>query len=287
MSSIEVLNEINKLNPRKSPGPDGIGAKLIQLCPDIFADNLSIIYNKSIQEGVYPVDMKIAKVIALYKKGSHVLPDNYRPISLLSIFDKIFEKLLCRRLLKYLELNNYIYKFQFGFRNKHSTTFALIDCVDNLRYLLDNENYVLGLFVDFRKAFDTVDHEILLNKLEHYGIRGQTNDLFRSYLTGRKQYCVINGVTSNIQNITCGVPQGSVLGPILFILYINDMHRSVSKSDTRLFADDSGLYMHHKRFDELINIAKTEISHLFNWCVANKLTVNYEKTFFYDISQHK
>ena len=276
----DVLKEINQLNPTKSPGPDSIGGKIILLCPEIFAYNLTIIFNKYIQLGKYPEAMKLAKVIPIYKKGEHSLPNNYRPISLLSTFNKLFEKLICKKIRHFLHVKDLLYKFQFGFRDLYSTMLSLVETTDSIRGLIDDKNYVLSLFVDLTKAFDTVDHEILLQKLEYYGIRGHANNFLRSYLSNRKQYTVVGNKSSEVRNISCGVPQGSVLGPLLFLLYVNDIHMCVDNSLTRLFADDTGLHMYNKNIHELISFAKTQIRKLFKWCISNNLTINYTKTSF-------
>ena len=173
----ELLREIKSLNPKKACGADGIGAKIILLCPDVFANNLTTIFNKAL-EIVYPTLLKIAKVIPLYKKGQKYQANNYRPISLYSSFNKIFEKILCKQLTNFLECNNVLFKYQFGFRKLYSTTLALIEFTDKVRSLLDEGNYVISIFVDLTKAFDTVDHEILLYKLDRYGIRGHANAFF-------------------------------------------------------------------------------------------------------------
>ena len=255
----ELLKEIKRLNPRKLSGADNIGARLVQLCPTVFAENLTKIYNNAMAKGEYPAQLKMAKVIALYKKGEKYKLGNYRPISLLSCLNKLFEKILCKRLVRFLEINHILFDYQFGFRKLHSTTLALIEFTDNIRKVLDEGNYAISVFVDLTKAFDTVDHEILLDKMDRCGIRGHANDFFKSYLKNRKQYTVTNGVESYIDNVKCGVPQGSVLGPLLFSLYINDIYRAVGQDYIRLFADDTPLFMYDENLNSLIAKCCVEI----------------------------
>ena len=189
--------------------------------------------------GVYPDQLKTAKVIPVFKKGDKLLVSNYRPISLLSNLNKIYEKIVYKRLYSFLNIHNCIYELQFGFRAGHSTNHALISLTEKVRVALDTGNFACGIFVDFQKAFDTVDHEILLKKLEHYGVRHTANKWFRSYLTNRTQYVSINGFDSTLQLMKYGVPQGSVLGPLLFLIYINDLHFAIKYSVTHHFADDT------------------------------------------------
>ena len=276
----EITLEIKKLNPRKSPGPDGISSKIIQMCPDIFAYNLEKIFNHYIEIGIYPEQLKQAKVIALYKKGIRHDSNNYRPISLLSIINKLFEKIICKQLRAYAEKTKIFYILQFGFMKLSSTTLALIEFTDTIRNLLDNGNYALSFFIDLTKAFDTVDHEILLCKLDRYGIRGHANSFLRSYLSNRSQFTVVNNVQSKPKPIRCGVPQGSVLGPFLFIIYINDLYRSINDKVARLFADDTSLTVHDKKFDRLLIKAKDQFAKFYEWCICNKLKINLSKTCF-------
>ena len=265
----DVLFEIKKMKSMKAPGHDSIGTKMIHLCPEIFAENLSKLFNNSISQGVYPNAMKIAKVIALFKSGIKANPNNYRPISLLSHFDKIFEKILCKRLIAFLECKQILYCHQYGFRKLYSTAMALIEITDNIKRLLDERNYVIGIFVDFKKAFDTVDHAIMLKKLECYGIRGHANMFFRSYLTNRRQFTVVNGVQSDIDIVKCVVPQGSVLGPFFLLLYIKDIYRAVVCNAVRLFADDTSLLSNGPNLNDVIDQAKELFHKLYHWCVAN------------------
>ena len=215
----EVTNEINQLNDRKSPGPDNISPRILKACEPYIKNTLTNLYNYSIMTATYPSNLKLAKVIALYKKKSIFLPENYRPISLLSCIDKIFEKLLHKRFMKFINKHKVIILNQYGFLEKHSTVSALIDLVDDIRDAIDKGEYALGIYLDLKKAFDTVDHSILLGKLDHYGIRGHSNLFIKSYLSDRQQYTVVNGVKSTIKSISTGVPQGSVLGPFFPDLY--------------------------------------------------------------------
>ena len=168
---------------------------------------------------MFPDVLKVAKVLPFYKGGSSQDLNNFRPISLLSIFDKIIEKLMHKRLYEFLEHHNILFENQFGFRKKNSTIYALMEITERIKESIDNGKFGCGIFIDLKKAFDTVNHKILLTKLEHYGIRNELLNWFDSYLTGRKQYVFYNGESSDLRDINCGVPQGSVLGPLISNLH--------------------------------------------------------------------
>ena len=187
---------------------------------------------------------------------------NYRPISLLSNINKIYEKLKYSRLFNFLNLHNCIYDFRFGYRGKHSTNHALLSLTENICDALGNNYFACGIFIDLQKAFDTVDHSILLNKLNHYGIRGKANDWFKSYLKTRKQYVSILGFESKTENMEFGVPQGSVLGPLLFLIYINDLHVAIKYSIVHHFADDTNLLLKNKSLKQLQKHINIDLKYL-------------------------
>ena len=224
--------------------------------------------------------MKIAKVIPLHKGGSTEQVNNFRPISLLSIFDKIIEKLMHKRLYHFLEVHKILYENQFGFRKNNSTAHSLMDITEKIKESIDSGKFGCGVFIDLKKAFDTVNHEILITKLEHYGIRGSILKWFESYLTNRKQYVFYNGVSSDIASITCGVPQGSVLGPLLFLLYINDLPNISNKLLFFLFADDTNIYYESTNLQDLEKTMNKELKLLSLWVNLNRLALNVGKTNF-------
>ena len=278
VTSIEVNDLINILNPSKSVGPNSIPIKLLKIIGCSVSPLLALLVNQSFQSGIFPDKLKIAKVISIFKKGNPELPSNYRPISLLPIFSKIFEKVMYKRLHRFLEIHKVLYSLQFGFQENHSIGHALVSLTEAVRSTLDNKRLGCGIFIDLQKAFDTVNHRILLSKLEHYGIRGCALEWFRSYLSDRKQYVSVNGSNSNLLSITCGVPQGSVLGPLLFLIYINDLPNVSKKLTFYLSADDTNIYYESKDLFNLIKIVNKELRLVKKWLDANKLSLNIDKT---------
>jgi hypothetical protein len=274
----EISDIIINLKNSSSSGVDNIPIKLIKLCKSEFSSVLAHINNHSLQEGVFPDQLKIAKVVPIYKSGCKKSVSNYRPISVLSAFSKITEKIVYNRLERYLIENSILHKNQYGFRSKLSTSMALLELLDQLSYSIDNKNITVGVFIDLAKAFDTVDHAILLKKLYHYGIRGVALDWFKSYLSSRQQFVVIDGQQSDLATIKCGVPQGSVLGPILFLIYINDLNYVSNLLKTIMFADDTNLFLTGRSLIEIEKQLNDELVIITEWFKANLLSLNISKT---------
>ena len=185
-----------------------------------------------------------------------------------------------KRLYNFLEQHNILFHNQFGFRKNKSTSFALLQITERIKETIDDQKYGCGVFIDLRKAFDTVNHKILLTKLEHYGIRGSSLNWFESYLSNRKQYVFFNGESSSLKDITCGVPQGSVLGPILFLIYINDLPNSSKFFEFFLFADDTNIYYEADSLDKLELTLNKGLKELHTWLIVNRLSLNIKKTNF-------
>ena len=272
----EVEKEFDQFKTTKAT-MDIFNVKTLKFVQTEIIPALVIVFNKSMKTGVFPDFLKVAKVIPIYKDDEADLPKNYRPISLLTIFDKLLEKVVYTRVKSFLDKHRVLYKYQFGFRSKSSTTYALLDVLDYIYTSLDQGKYVFGVYIDLKKAFDTVSHKILLTKLEHYGIRGLALNWFSSYLSNRSQFVFINNVSSSIIS-TCnyGVPQGSVLGPLLFLLFINDIHEAIKCSTIKLFADDTNCFFSGYDFETLRETVVTEVCSLQQWINANKLTINYD-----------
>ena len=263
-----------------SAGYDGIHSSVLKKTFKSYLSPLTHIMNLSITQGFFPDYLKIAKVIPLHKRGDTASFNNYRPVSILPLFSKILEKLMYKRIIDFINEHEILYKYQFGFRAGHSTNMALVTLMDKIISAIDKGEFVVGVFIDLQKAFDTINHEILMNKLRKYGIRGKCYDWLTDYLACRQQFVMFDDVVSNRQTITCGVPQGSVLGPLLFILYINDIVHVSKSLFPILFADDTNIFIQGKSLNETINTLNMEMDKLVHWLNANKLSLNTAKTHY-------
>ena len=233
-----IYRKLCKLNPNKSTGIDEIPAKFLKDGANEIKSVITHLINLSIVTTTVPDELKFAKIIPLYKKNSRLDPGNYRPVSILCTVSKILEQTIHEQIEDHLNKHNAMYENQSGFRKAHSTDTCLIDLMDQIKLEMSKGNYVGMVLLDLQKAFDTVDHEILCNKLEAMGI--DFTEWFNSYLGGRQQVVVANDTMSEPSTVTCGVPQGSILGPLLFLCYVNDMPISI-KCKLLLYADDSAL----------------------------------------------
>lgn len=276
----DVIGALNFIQSKKSPGLDGISARLLKDAAHNIAGPLVNIFNLSLQTTIFPDDWKLAKVTPVFKEGNKDDRGNYRPISVISVVAKIFEKLVYKQLKSFMTINGILVEQQSGFRSQHSTETTLLSSTNEWLYNMDKGLFTGVLFLDLKKAFDTVDHTILLAKLEKYGIQGNSLGWFKSYLKDRKQICSINGRMSSAKNIKCGVPQGSNLGPILFLLYINDLPNSLKVSKPTLFADDTNLTCEGQNSSEIETKLNEELGNVHQWLTANKLTLNDKKTEF-------
>ena len=278
-SEIEEL--CKALDGNKSMGWDGVSPRVLKAVAREIAGPLSRLFNCCMREGHYPTSFKVARVVPVFKSEDPTLFSNYRPVSILLALSQLFERVLKSRLVQFFEQHKVITPSQYGFRAGHSTAMAVLDMVEKMRTAWREKNCALGVFVDLKKAFDTVDHDILLQKLEHYGVRGQTLKLLDSYLRNRSQYVCHGGFESERGLVECGVPQGSVLGPLFFLIYVNDMVSVSKELEFVLFADDTNIFAKSKEPGELFRKVNRGIHELNKWFKCNRLTLNLKNKNIY------
>ena len=257
-----------------------LSSRLIREYADLISPYISIIFNCCLTTGTFPDDWKLAKVTPTFKQGDRSNMNNYRPISVISAIAKVFERIVYNQLSSYLSENNILSKYQSGFRSFHSTVTALLEATDNWAFNIDRGYVNAVVFLDLKKAFDTVNHSILLSKLSSYGVKGIAYELLSSYLENRTQKCAVNGVLSKSCTLTCGIPQGTILGPLLFLLYINDLPNCLSNSQPRMYADDTHLTYADNDICSLEASLNQDLLNINNWLIADKLTLNMTKTEF-------
>ena len=254
---------------------------------------MTLIINQILNTGVFPSQLKIAKVIPIFKKDDNKIFNNYRPISLLPVLSKVVEKVICSQINNFFITNNLFYDSQYGFRPGHSTEYAAIEITDRIIAAMDNNNIPLNVYLDLSKAFDTLDHAILLEKLSHYGIRGNPLKLISSYLENRQQFVEFRNTKSSILQISTGVPQGSILGPLLFLIYINDFPSASSYFNFIMYADDTTLYSNINSPNEnnIIRLTETkintELAKINVWLKINKLSLNFKKSKYMVFKKNK
>lgn len=278
VTSIEIFNIINALKAKTSCGYDEISPKLLKQSAQSISSPLTHIANISFTSGLFPKDMKKAKVVPIFKNGNDSSFNNYRPISLLPAFSKIIERLMHRRLYKYLSVHKLLCMSQYGFQKHMSTEQAILEFQDRIVNSIASKKWCSGIFLDLSKAFDTLDHEILLSKLCHLGVRGIPLNWFKSYLSERSQFVEFKKYKSNCLSISCGVPQGSILGPLLFLVYINDIVDHIRNCNAILFADDTTIVFENHDFNCLLNSMNDNLNTIYKWLCLNKLSLNVQKT---------
>ena len=277
ITQTELINVINDLK-NSGAGSDCIKPAGLKLIANSISLPLVHLFNLSFQQCIVPDQLKIARVVPIFKKGNSQLIENYRPISILSSLSKVLERLVYNRIIAFLENHNILSTCQYGFRKKYSTYMPLIHLLDKIHTALDNGDCVLGLFLDLSKAFDTVNHNILLQKIYRYGLRGHIYNWIQNYLSNRVQFVDFDGINSCTRSIVCGVPQGSILGPLLFLIYINDLPLQSNLLNTVMFADDSNLFLQGPNVEHIERIFNSELKKIVHWFNVNKLSLNVGKT---------
>lgn len=278
VTDVEVASVFLCLNNSTSCDADGIQIKPVKYVLDLVVQYIAYVFNLCLSQGVFPTRMQVAKVTILYKKGDRNEMANYRPVSILPVFSKGLEKIILSRLCHFSEKHSVINNEQFGFRKHRSTELALLEQKEFILNAFEDKQLALGVYVDFTKAFDYLNHALLLQKMERYGFRGKTLQLLKSYLGSRKQFVCVNGHSSERKQILSGVPQGSILGPFLFNVYVNDIMNTDKKTKFVVYADDTTLLFSAKTETELFTKANFTLHHLHKWSQLNALKINTVKT---------
>ena len=272
-----VERAIKALNNSKSPGADRIPVKILKDAVNLVSKPLTLIYNVSLERGIFPKIWKLARVTPIHKAGTKTDVNNYRPISVLSVVSRILEKIVHDQLMEFLKGQNRLCLNQFAFQKLHSTLTCLLNAIDPRFKNSDEGKINLSIFLDLKKACDTVDHKILFSKLREYGAEGPSNSWFTSYLTNREQICYSDRSASSKSSIECGIPQGLCLGPFLLILYIN-FENCLKSTIPNMYADDTCVNIASENLNKLLTDLKNELENILNWMRINKLSLNASKS---------
>jgi len=273
---ILIADILKSMDPKKSKDLDGISTHLLKFLNTTITVPLAHIFNLSLSKGIYPDRLKKSRVVPIHKGGDSRLCDNYRPITIVSTLAKVLDKIVATKLYNHLDINKLLYKHQFGFQKNLSTEMNLIHLTNYITKAINEGKFCIGVFLDLRKAFDVVDHSILLKKLSYLGISNTEHDWFTSYLNGRMQCTDVNGKYSILKYIKISIMQGSVLGPLLFLCFINDLFKA-SDMMSLLFADDTACLASHENIEDLYAFCNAELKKMAMWFAANRISINAKK----------
>jgi hypothetical protein len=275
-----VLNQLTKLSNNKATGLDNIPSRLLKVAAPIITPIVTFLINHSFATCTFPTCWKKAKVIPVFKAGDPSDPSNYRPISILAVISKIIERVVFDQLYDYLNVNNLFNMYQSGFRPSYSTCSSLVNITEDWYNEIDKGKMIGLCMLDLKKAFDTVNHTIFLSKLKMYGVGKYCIKWFNSYLSDRTQCTSVDGTLSDLSEIVCGMPQGSIDGPLAFLIYINDLPNCVSHCKVNMYADDTVIYYASNSLDDIKKCINEDLKIINNWLQSNKLSLNTDKTEF-------
>ena len=278
VNKFEVINFINSIDITKSSGLNKISSRCLKDAFQVLVSQLIHIFEISLKYCIFPSCWKVATIVPLFKSGKKDDVSNYRPVSLLPTPGKILEKIVHSHMSNYFESNNLLCEKQGGFRKNHSTLGSIIDFTSDIFNSVNAKEITIATFFDLKKAFDTVDHSILLKKLSRMGIKGNLIEWLKNYLSKRMQRTICNDILSEERTITCGVPQGSILGPLMFLVFINDIKDIFVNAKFQLYADDTVIYSSGKSVENIRENLQMNINKFANWCEINRLTINTKKT---------